>query len=68
MLSDVITPVKKQIQLLEVEFGELKVEKEVVKTGKNARYFIYVKLACKALGYAVVLLEKAEKEYERSVQ
>lgn len=68
MLEDVVKPINKQIQLLNVEFGELEVEKNIEKTGKNAAYFIYVKLACKALSYGVELLEKAEKARQRSVQ
>jgi hypothetical protein len=68
MLQDVIKPVEKQIQILNVEFGELEVEKNIAKTGKNAAYFIYVKLACKALNYAVELLGKAEQARQRSIQ
>lgn len=68
MLNDVMVPITKQKQILEVEFGELQVEKEVIKTGKTARYFIFIKLACKALGYAVSFLEKADKESKRSLQ
>ena len=68
MLTDVIVPIIKQKQILEVEFGELQVEKEVIKTGKTARYFIYISLACKALTYAVSSLEKAEKESKRNLQ
>jgi hypothetical protein len=68
MLEEVVRPINKQIQLLEVEFGELKLEKEVAKTGKTAAYFIYIKLACKALTYGVELLHKAEKEMKRSLQ
>jgi hypothetical protein len=68
MLNDVIVPIIKQKQILEIEFGELKVEKEVIKTGKTARYFIYINLACRALTYAVSLLEKAEKELKRNLQ
>lgn len=68
MLQDVIKPINKQIQLLNVEFGELEVEKNIEKTGKNAAYFIYIKLACKALDYAVELLERAEKARQRSIQ
>jgi hypothetical protein len=68
MLNDVVVPINKQIQILNVEFGELEVERNVEKTGKNASYFIYVKLACKALTYAVELLEKAEKARKRSIQ
>lgn len=68
MIEDIKKPIEKQIQILNIEFGELEVEKVVEKTGKNAAYFIYIKLACKALSYAVELLEKAEKERKRSIQ
>jgi hypothetical protein len=68
MLNDVIIPINKQKQILEVEFGELLIEKEILKTGRTAKYFIYVKLACKALSYALKFLEKADLESKRGLQ
>jgi hypothetical protein len=68
VIKDIKKPIEKQIQLLNIEFGELEIEKTIEKTGKNASYFIYIKLACKALSYAVKLLDKAEKARQRSMQ
>lgn len=68
MLTDLLPPIQKQIQILEIEFGNLSVEKSVHKTGQNAAYFLYVKLACKALSYGVELLKKAENERQKALQ
>ena len=68
MVADLIPPIKKQIQLLEIEFGNLTVEKTVEKTGQNAAYFLYIKLACKALSYGVELMKKAEQQRQKALQ
>jgi len=68
MLSEIIRPLQKQVELLDIDFGELKVEKIPEKTGKTARYFILLKLACKNINDGIKLLKEADKELKRSLQ
>ena len=67
-MEDLIRPIQKQIQLLEVEEGELTVEKHESKTGKTTAYFALISLAIAFLKQGVKALEMAEKEFKGSRQ
>jgi len=68
MLNDVIYRIKKQAQWLDVEAGELKINKNPELTGKRVGYFINVSVAKILLDRAMKYLEKAQKDYDRNIQ
>ena len=68
MLNDVIYRIKKQSQWLDVEAGELKINKNPQTTGKKIGYFINVSIAKVFLDRAMKYLEKAQKDFDGNIQ
>lgn len=68
MLNDVIHRIKKQAQWLDVEFGELRINKNATKTGKRVKYFTSVYWAKFYLDRATEYLEKAQKDFDSNIQ
>jgi len=68
MLNDVIYRIKKQTQWLDIEEGELKINKSAVTTGKKLGYFINIGIAKIYLNYAMKHLTKAQQDFDRNIQ
>jgi hypothetical protein len=68
MIKDVIRPIDKQIQILEIEIGELKVEKSTAKTGKSRQYYEHIVDAITALELAKYSLNKALQDFQNKIQ